>query len=86
MRAWVLRRRKAPPCLTMAARRMLSSTMRTVSTLWTLSISTLNSPAHTHRYRRFTGILADDSARLAGERRLVNPSFQRTSTSYPAVS
>ena len=43
-------------------------------------------PAHTRRYRRFTGILTDTAARLAVDRGSAHPSIWRTFTPYPSAS
>ncbi len=44
---------------------MLPSTITTASATQIMTISMLISSGHTHRYRRFAGILADHYARLA---------------------
>ena len=67
MRAWVLRRRRALPNLTIAVRAVLPSTIVTASALRIICISTLNSPTHMRPCRRFARTLAGTTTRL-GER------------------
>ena len=72
---------RSPLRLAIAAHPMLPSTMRRASALRT--ISDAQYPAHTHRYRRFTGTLTGTAARLAVNRGSAHPSFQGTFTLTP---